>query len=149
MLSYSLLLLANISRYSWGTLEKILGIVLQELPRNWFGRIFLWKFPRISTNFDDIFSGFLTELVTRNSLELVTRNYLGKSYKNFTQNGLQEISRTWLREIPRNGLREIPWNSCWHFQLISRERFLGISADSKERFLWIFFFKIFTWGKYK
>ena len=64
----------DISRYSWGTLEKILGIV----PRNWFERTFRWKFTRISKNFVDIFSGFSEELVTRNSLELVTINSLDR-----------------------------------------------------------------------
>ena len=59
MLSYSLLLIGNISRYSWGTLEKILEIDPGKFPgigsEDLFASNFLWffwrmgnkKFPRI------------------------------------------------------------------------------------------------------
>ena len=56
-------MLVNISRYSWGSLEKILGIVPGKFPGIGSEELF-------ATNF----SGFSEELVTRNSLELVTRN---------------------------------------------------------------------------
>jgi len=87
--------------YSWA----------RKLTRNWFWRTLCCKFPRIFTNFVNIFSGFSTELVTRNSLELVTRNsldrtlFLGKGYEKFL---------------------EIAVNIFTGF---SCERFLGISND--------------------
>ena len=103
------------------------------VPRNWFWRIFLWKFLRISTNFVDIFSGFTAELVTRNSLELVTRNSLDR---------IMWISSEW---VARNS--SDPFHGMGYkiflgiavdiFTWISWERFLGISADSQKRFLGI------------
>ena len=121
----------NVSRYSWRTLEQILGIVpanSQELVLN---------------NFSLIFSGYSPELVTKNSLELVTRNSLDRVMRNSSAS-LQEISRNWIREIPKNGWREIPRNftgfSCVRFPGISahsQERFLEISADFPQRFLGI------------
>ena len=100
----------------------------QEIPRYWFWDTFRWKFPRISTNFVNIFSGFSTELVTRNSLDRVMR-----------------ISSEWVKRnsldlVPQNGLQEVSQNSCGHFLMIfllnfcwnfpaSQERFLGNSED--------------------
>ena len=68
-------------RNSW----ENFGNSSREIPRNWFWRTYHWKFPRISTNFVDIFSGFSAELLTRNSLELVTRNSLDRVMRIFSE----------------------------------------------------------------
>ena len=110
----------NMSRYSWRTLEQILGIVSS-------------KFPGIGSQ--ELFSDFLrlfSRIGYKNSLELVTGNSLDRVMRNSSEL-LQEISQCWIREIPKNGLREIPRNFPW----FSCVRFLGISAHSQERFLGI------------
>ena len=55
----------NISRYSWGTLEKILGMVPRKFPGMGFEELFAGN----SEEFPQILSTFSAELVTRNSLE--------------------------------------------------------------------------------
>ena len=89
-------------RYSW----ENLGNSSQEIPRNWFWRMFLWKFPRISANFVDIFSGFSVELVTRNFLELVTRKSLYRVRRNssewVTRNSSQLAMVIFLEWVTKN-----------------------------------------------
>ena len=100
-------------------------------PRNWFWRTFLWKFPRISTNFVDIFYGFSTELVTRKSLELVIRN----SSEWVTRNSSDLVMRSSLELVTRSSsellstfLPNFPVKDSWEFSPNSQE-FLEISAD--------------------
>ena len=64
----------NISRYSCGTLEKILGIVLRKFPGMGSEELLAGN----SKKFPQMLSPFSAVLVTRNSLELVTRNSLDR-----------------------------------------------------------------------
>ena len=144
MLSYSLLLLVNISRYSWGTPEKILGIVPGKFPgigsEDLFATIFLWffwrngnkKFPRI---------GY------KKFLDKSYENFLGMGYKKFLGMGYKKIlepgSSEWVRRNSWEKLStfspDFPVKDSWEFRRIPRK-------DSWE-FPWIFR-KIVTWDVY-
>ena len=77
------------SRYSWGTLEKILGIVPRKFPGIGSEELFSGNSQELQQTLSTFSPVIFAKLVTRNSQELVTRNSLER------------------REIPRNGLQEI------------------------------------------
>ena len=146
--SWLVKLLRIMLRISQDISEEILGIVPRKFPGIGSKELFSGN----SQEFPQIWSTFSPVILQRNSIELVLeipqiglweipRNGLWEipwnGLREIPQNGLREIPRNGLQEIPRNGLREIPRKCVDIFTGFSRERILGISEESWERFLGI------------
>ena len=110
MFSSSLLLLVNISRYSWGTLEKILERVPGKFPgigsENLFATNFLWFFWRIGNK---KFPG------------IGYKKFLGYRYKKFLGPGSSEwVTRNSWEKLSTFS-PDFPVKDSWEFPRIFRK----------------------------
>ena len=108
----------NISRYSWGILEKILGIVPGKFPgidsEDLFATNFLWVFWRIGNK-------KFPRICYKNFLGKSYKNFLGMGYKKFLGPGSSELVTRNFREKLSTFSPDFPVKDSWEFPWIPRK----------------------------